>query len=258
MPNTASRVRKSSPAKPSKNPRSTPRRSRTHNARTVKSSLASDQRAVFDWYEENEYRDDAGDIFSSEWQCRLTDWRNAFDPDTQNVHDRMLQLKEDPETLELGLFFVAHSVAQHSPLWHILQACYELDKRICETSKLQSQKLTQWQQLRPFQYLLSTDIVSEWGTHLDLLSAQLKPSTNIFKKEIAASRLIAMAEGVQVLEEALSILTSIFMGKREAMPCSFWMLDLVREGVDNRCRTIEKHITHHEDSCSTTFTPHVI
>jgi hypothetical protein len=244
---TASRVRKSSPAKPSKSPRSTPRRSRTHDARTVKPSLASDQRAVFDWYEENQYRDDAGDIFSSEWQCRLTDWRNEFDPDTQNVHDRMLQLKEDPETLELGLFFVAHSVAAFS-LWHILQACYELDKRICETSKSQNKKLTQWQQLRPFQYLLSTDIVSEWGTHLDSLSAQVKPSTNIFKKEIAASRLIAMAEGVQVLEEALSILTSVFMGKREAMSCSFWMLDLIREGVDNRCRAIEKHITHHEDS----------
>ncbi|PVH70875.1 hypothetical protein DL98DRAFT_597440 [Cadophora sp. DSE1049] len=244
MVRTSSRVRKSSPAKHSKNPQATPRRSRTHDTRTVKRSLASNQRAVFDWYEENQYRDDVGDIFSSKWQCRLTDWRNEFDPDTQNLHDRMLQLKEDPKTLELGLFFVAHSVAAFS-LWHLLQACYELDKRICETSISQNKKLAEWQQWRPFQYLLSTDIVSEWGTHLDSLSTQVKPSTNIFKKEIAASRLLAMAEGVQVLEEALSIVTSVFMGKRKDMPCSFWMLDLIREGVDNRCRAIEKHITHH-------------
>ena len=253
----ALRVPKPNAMRCTKNPRSTPRRStprrsrprrsRTHDARpkkTVKYSLASNQRAVFDWYEKKQYRDDAGVIFSPEWQCRLTDWRIEFDPDMQKVHDRLVQLEQDPENLKLGLFFVAHSVAAFS-LWHLLQACYELDKRICGTSKQQNKELAEWQHWPPFQYLLSTHIVSTWEANLVSFSSQVKQSANIFQKENVASRLFAMVEGIQVLEEALSILTSVFEGKRKDMHCCYWMLRLIREGVDNRYRAIEKHITHH-------------
>ena len=225
-------------------PRSTPQHSHTREVHTAKDSLATDRRAVFDWYEDNRYRHDAGEIFSSEWRCRLTDWRKEFDPDTQNVHDKMRELENDPEALELGLFFAAHSIAAFS-FWHLLQACYELDKRICETSVSSSKASAAWQKLRPFEYLLSTNIGSEWGANLDSLSTQIEPNNNIFTQAIAANRLLAIFHGVRMLEEALAILTSVFTGKQKDMSCSFWVLGFIREGVSNRFRTIENHITHH-------------
>jgi hypothetical protein len=228
-----------------KNPRSTPRRSRTYDTRPkepVGFSLAFGQRAVFDWYEKYQYKDDAGDIFSPKWQCRLTDWRNEFDPDSKNVHDRVAQQERQPEELELGLFFLAHPVAAFS-LWHVLQACYELDKRICEAPTPEKNEVADWQNWRPLQYLLSTHIMSTWENNLVLFSSEVEGSTNRFQRETVASRLYAMAEGVHVLEEALSILASVFKRQRTEMLCSYWMLDLISKGVDNRCRAIEKHIT---------------
>jgi hypothetical protein len=228
-----------------KNPRSTPRRSRTYDARpkeTVGSSLAFDQRAVFDWYEKYQYKDDAGDIFSPEWQYRLTDWRNEFDQDSKTVHDRVAQQEGQPEKLELGLFFLAHPVAAFS-LWHVLQACYELDKRICGTPTPEKNEVAEWQNWRPLQYLLSTHIMSTWEDNLALFSSEVNGSNDRFQRETVASRLYAMAEGVHVLEEALSILASVFKRQRTDMLRSYWMLDLIHQGVNERCRAIEKHIT---------------
>ncbi|KAE8454441.1 hypothetical protein EG329_000063 [Mollisiaceae sp. DMI_Dod_QoI] len=227
---------------PKKSPRSTPRHSRAPDSRR---SSASDQRDVFDWYEKYQYKADAGDIFSPEWQCRLTDWSNEFEQDIENLRDIVAQHEQYPEKLELGLFFLAYPVVAFS-LWHLLQACYELDRRICGTSKLGESDIAEWQNWRPFQYLRSTNIMSTWKDNLVSLTSQVERSNDEFKKEAVASRLYTIDEGVGLLEEALSTVESVFdEGKQKSMRCSPWVLDLIHEGVGNRSRAIEEHIHHH-------------
>lgn len=253
MPRPALRSRVASSPKaifstPKKNPHSSTQHLRAHDARQINpvgNSLAFDQRDVFDWYEKNQYKDDAGDIFSAEWECRLTDWSNEFNQDINNVHDRVSRLEQHPENLELGLFFLAHPVAAFS-FWHLLQACYELDRRICGTSTRERNELNKWQKMRPFEYLQSPHIMATWGENLVSFSSEVKRSTNNFERETVASRLYAMDEGVQILEEALSILENVFEGKRAKMRCSYWMLNLIREGVNVRCRAIENQIAVHQ------------
>lgn len=242
------------------NPRSIKRNSRIlrkldtrpeQSQKTVRHSLESKQRNIFDWYEDYQYKDtrdmcspDAGDIFSSEWQNRLVGWGADFDKkfgqDIQALYDRVDLYEKAPEDLELGLFFLAHPVSAFA-LWHVLQACYELDKLICGNSK---SNINEWQSWRPFQYLLSTEIVSAWQTNLNLLSSEVKRSANKFEKEAVARRLHTIFQGIQYLEHALSTLVEAFKGTQTGMPCPDWMLGLVRKGVDNRCRAIEEHITY--------------
>jgi hypothetical protein len=157
------------------------------------------------------------------------------------------QQEPQPKELELGLFFLAHPVAAFS-LWHVLQACYELDKRICGTPTPEKNEVAEWQNWRPLQYLLSPHIMSTWEDNLVLFSSEVQGSNDRFKRETVAGRLYAIAEGDHVLEEALSILESVFKRQRTDMACSYWMLDLIHEGVDRRCRDIEKHITPYKAS----------
>jgi hypothetical protein len=245
-----------------KNPRSIRRSSRilgapdTHlekSQKPVRHSLEFKQRNIFDWYEDYQYKDvgaicppDAGDIFSSEWQFRILAWEKKFGQD-QALYDKVNSYERTPEELELGLFFLAYPISAFS-LWHVLQACYQLDRPICGTSTRNNNDITQWQTWRPFQYLLSTEIVSAWETNLQLFSSEVEQSTNKFEKEAAAHRLHAIFQNVQLLEEALSTLEIAFKGQQASMPCPDWMLDFVRQGVDNRCRAIEEHITYRKSA----------
>lgn len=48
------------------------RRSRVLDSQDPRLRLATTQRAVFDWFEESPYN--GGDVYSPQWQCRLTKW----------------------------------------------------------------------------------------------------------------------------------------------------------------------------------------
>lgn len=110
--------------------------------------MESIQRDIFDWYEEYQEKNtreiwspDAGDILSSERQDRLKGWcsdfGNEFGQDIQVLYDKVDSYKKVPEDLELGLLFLAHPISTFA-LWHVLQACYKLDKIICGASKNES------------------------------------------------------------------------------------------------------------------------
>jgi hypothetical protein len=80
--------------------------------------------------------------------------------------------------------------------------------------------------------------MSTWHENLLSFSSEVQQSTDKFEKEAVESRLHSLAQGVQSLEEALVILVSVFEGKRGHMHSSYWMLDRIRESVNNRCRAI--------------------
>ncbi|KAI0896432.1 hypothetical protein F4806DRAFT_464517 [Annulohypoxylon nitens] len=192
------------------------------------------QREIFDWYERNGYKDDAGDIFSSEWQNQLVEWSKEFGCD--NISDICEVIKsheQNPEELELGCIFQAHPVAGFS-LWHVLQSCYELDRIICATEKQCLAMISEWKKMRPFQYLLSQDIARHWQENVRGLLSAGRSSTDKFQGEIHAQRLKHIAHAIDALKEAVTTLTSTFEGKREELACAFWMLKVVQENVDKR------------------------
>ncbi|KAI2624155.1 hypothetical protein GGR54DRAFT_563921 [Hypoxylon sp. NC1633] len=202
--------------------------------------LETAEKDIFDWYEENKYTEDAGVIYSPEWQGRLIEWGKEFDSSIDSDTPNNIELlRKDPEKLELGLFFQVHPIAAFS-LWNVLQACYELDRVICGTTKEDRVKIMEWQKWRPFQYLLSQEVISLWGEKLRVLSSGAKECTDKFEKEKIAERLQDIAQAVQALEQALSTFTSVVDGKRGRKPCPTWVLNRVQESVTERCRHIQE------------------
>ncbi|KAK9773323.1 hypothetical protein SCAR479_10052 [Seiridium cardinale] len=182
--------------------------SRYRHASKLRVRLETTQRDIFDWYETNEYKEDAGAIFSPEWQGRLTEWGNEFDNGSvSDIHHHIKLLQQNSEELELGHFFQVHPIAAFS-LWHVLQACYELDRIICGAQNRIT--IAQWQKWRPFQYLLSLEIRTLWQKRLRILSSEARKSTDKLEREDVARRLQRIAHAVDALEEALLTLTSVF------------------------------------------------
>ncbi|RDW56342.1 hypothetical protein BP5796_13253 [Coleophoma crateriformis] len=215
-----------------------PQVSSPHPQKRHEYNLASRQRDIFDWYERCHYNDDAGNIYSPEWQYRLKNWEEEFGQDIESLYHEIASCERMPHQLEIGMLFQVHPIAAFS-LWNLLQACYALDKVICGSSTPESDKLQEWQSWRPLQYLLSEDVTATWVDSLAAFSSKIKLSTSKFDKEAEAIRLYEMAEGFQSLEEARKTLVSVFQGNRDNMSCSYWTLNLILTGVNKRCRVIE-------------------
>jgi hypothetical protein len=181
-----------------------------------------------------QYNDGPKEIFSPEWHDRLSKWEEDFDLDTKAIYNEIAACRTNPTKLDLGLFFQAHSIPAFS-LWHVLQACYELDYLICKASR---EEMMKWHSWRPFRYLLSDEIMGKWEDNLRSFSSEVERSTERHQKEDVATRLHKMEEAVQSLEEALLILRSVFESRRKDMECSYWMLELVQKSVDKRCLII--------------------
>lgn len=99
-----------------------------------------------------------------------------------------------------------------------------------------------WQDLRPFEYLKSKEILSKWKKNLRSFSSEVQNSNSSndnFEKEAVASHLHKLVQGVQALGEARAIATKVFESRKDTMVCSYWMLGHIQEGVDKRCRYIE-------------------
>lgn len=201
--------------------------------------LETTQRDVFDWYEKNNYRDDGGAIFSPEWQCRLKKWGEEFDSRVSNIHDTIELHQHSPTELELGCLFQAHPILAFS-LWHVLQACYELDRLICGTTIPERKEIIKWQDWRPFQYLLSPEIKTSWRDKLRVLSSEAAEPTDNFKREDVVRRLHHIAHAVHTLEEAFATLTSIFKARELEKSCAAWVLDAVQGSIDTRYHLIER------------------
>lgn len=149
----------------------------------------------------------------------------------------MSRCERKPGKLNIGLLFQTHPVAAFS-LWHLLQACYKLDRLICGNST----PIAEWQELRPFEYLNSTDIMSIWRKNLKSFSSRVRKSNSCndnFLKEAVASQLHKLVQGVQALEEACKIACNVFETRKATMPCSSWMLEHIQESVNQRCCAIQ-------------------
>ncbi|KAI1460998.1 hypothetical protein F4805DRAFT_416232 [Annulohypoxylon moriforme] len=192
------------------------------------------QRDIFDWYEKCEYKYDAGAIFSPEWQDRLTEWGEESNRySMSDICENIKSQEQNPEELELGHLFLAHPVAAFA-LWHVLQSCYELDMIICGTTMENRKSIAEWQKWRPFQYLLSRDIVCCWQDNMCGLLSEAESCTNKFQKEKIDQRLQRISQAIHALKEAIATLASVFEDSKEKLTYTFWILKVVEENVDKR------------------------
>jgi hypothetical protein len=219
-------------------PRSQSIQKRRRRASLPRLGLEHMQRNVFDYYEKNQYQDDAGEIYSPEWRSRLTKWGEEFDGSMETIHDDIKLSRQHPEGLELGRFFQAHPVAGFS-LWHVLQACYELDRSVCGVTLLERIKIAEWQNWCPFRYFQSPEVEAFWQKSVDDLSSRISNCSDNFVREEVASRMLRIAHAVHALEGTLSTLISIFDASGSDMDCSSWIIGVVRKGVDNKYQLIK-------------------
>ncbi|KAI0889445.1 uncharacterized protein GGS22DRAFT_196962 [Annulohypoxylon maeteangense] len=197
-------------------------------------NLATAQRDIFDWYEKNEYKIDAGAIFSPEWQGRLIEWSKEFDSGSMSDIREDIKLHEkNPEELALERLFQAYPIVAFS-LWYVLQSCYELDGIICGTTLQNRTNIAEWRTWRPFRYLLSQDIARCWQKNLHDLFSEATSCTDKFEKEKIDNRLQRISQAIRPLKEAVATLTSVFEGRKKELVYIFWMLKVVQENVDKR------------------------
>lgn len=202
------------------------------------------QKHVFKWYEQHTQQYEGEEIFSPEWKDRLLSWGQDFSNLDSQQKEQLASYETNPQMLDLGLFFQFHPVAAFS-LWHVLQACYELDMNICGSSGMAPEEIEMrrtivgWRNLLVFQYLQSEEIMEMWQNKLQVVFSEAKQSKTKIEKEDVANRLYTLFQDVQSLENALSTLESVFE-KSEDMESCQWMLALVREGVAGRCRVVNR------------------
>ncbi|OTB01274.1 hypothetical protein M426DRAFT_14583 [Hypoxylon sp. CI-4A] len=214
--------------------RSSSRQDQDSQAWKLQLKVGTAQREIFEWYETNEYKYDAGVIYSPEWKGRLVEWIEGFDDDSISVlREDVKSHEKNPEELEIGRIFQADPVAAFS-LWNVLQSCYQLDKIICGTKVQNRPVIAEWHKRRPFQYLLSQDIVLSWEKNLHDLVSETESCTDLFQKEKIGNCIQYIMEAIHDLKEAVAIFTSVFEGRREDLDYAFWMLKMVQENVDNR------------------------
>jgi hypothetical protein len=190
------------------------------------------QRAVYSYYEEI-HSDAADDIYSFEWFQRTKSFFQQLARQDKPV--TALTTWEMVEDLDFGAFFLAHPVAAYS-LWHLLQACYELDRVVCGTSPEEIRKLESWQLLKPFVYLKSRKIRSNWTRSLKLLKKEIECG------DLEGDRLVRtlydILRGVERLVTSSTALKDNFSVNLRDMKFVDEMLEKVARVVDNRCSMI--------------------
>lgn len=193
-------------------------------------------RVVRDWYQTNGYNISAADI--SWWNYRLLKWGEEANSSISDLQNNIELPQQNPEELELGDFFQASPVAAFS-LWRVLQACYELDRSICGMDTQERKKIIEWRKWRPFQYLLSQEVISFCREKLDVLSSEVASCPEGIKGQHVSRCLDRIDHAVDALEEAEQIFTSVFEARGKKMASTSWMLDVVRTSVVNRCKLIQ-------------------
>jgi len=201
-------------------------------------SVSKKQREVYDWYEKCHSDDEVVDIYSPEWQQRITSWYNwlTTTTGTKDVHVNVVEGCDNLDDLDLGLFFFAHPVAAFS-LWHVLQACYEIDEAACG----RTEKVLKWRELKPFTYLKSKEVKKTWKRKLKHLGKQIKNGK--LNGEALKSRLCAIHRGVEKLEDSVNSLDENFGDDFKDTEIGSSMLKRIREVVDDRCLMIANSLS---------------
>jgi len=199
------------------------------------------QRAVYGFYDAR-HSDAAEDIYSPEWFQLTQSFFEAFA--RENPNPITLKSWEMVEDLDFGAFFLAHPVAAYS-LWHMLQACYELDRVICGTSVEELKTIATWQRLKPFIYLKSKKVRQKWGESLKSLKKQIE--CGALDGEELMSKLNEILFGVERLEHSLAEMQDNFKINLKDMKYADKMLEKVADVVEERRRMIVD-LLHLEDS----------
>jgi len=196
-------------------------------------SVSKKQREVYDWYERCHSDDEVVDIYSPEWQQRITSWYNwlTTTTGTRDVHVNVIEGCDNLDDLDLGPFFFARPVAAFS-LWHVLQACYEMDEAVCE----RTEKVLNWRELKPFAYLKSKEVKKMWKQKLKHLGKRIKNGK--LNGEALKSKLCAIHHGVEKLEDSVNSLDGNFGDDFKNTKLGSSMLKRIHEVVDYRCLMI--------------------
>jgi len=199
--------------------------------------VSKHQKAVYDWNESCHSDDDVVDIFSSEWQTRLTDWHSLLVKTygSKHVHLDLSKLYDTPEDLEFRVFFFAHPISTFS-LWHVLEAFYDLDKTIYGTSSEADLPLDEWRQMKPFNYLKSPEVRKQWKEELKMLDKKFGCGDLTVEK--AKSRMFNILRAVERLEYSLKSLEEDLGPEDGKIKDREWILRTARNAFEERCAMI--------------------
>jgi hypothetical protein len=196
--------------------------------------VESHQKAVYLWYEAHHNDDEVVDIYSPEWQERITIWHTMLVAQygSKHVHLKSLGVYDNPEELEFRVFFFAHSIATFS-LWHVFKVFYALDKVICGTSSEADQRFAAWQQMKPFHYLSSDEVKRLWKQELKMLDHQI--GCGDLTGGRLKSRLYDILRAVERLESSLESLEGDVQSENGQIEHREWILDTATKAFNERC-----------------------
>jgi len=203
----------------------------TTNA-TNGSSFVTQQKAVYNWYESSHETDDVVDIYSPEWQKRITSLKEEF-TNTYEAEDAqaLFTSLKSPEDLDFSVFFLAHPISAFS-LWHVLQALYSMDDVICGTSKDALEAVKLWQRMKPFEYLSSKKVKQRWKSALRTLKRQI--DSGRLAGEALESKMHAILRAVERVEDAKGFLSNDF-----AVDLPGWNAKKICSVIEERCGKID-------------------
>lgn len=190
------------------------------------------QRAVYSYHEALD-SDAADDIYSFEWFQRTKSFFEQYAK--QDAHVTTLTTWEMVEDLDFGAFFLAHPVEAYS-LWHLLQACYELDRVVCGSSQEELRLVASWESLKPFVYMRSKKVRTKWNKSLRLLKKEIE--CGALEGDTLVRRLYDILCGVERLQNSAAALTDNFSANLKGMKFVDKMLDKVDDVVESRCSMI--------------------
>jgi len=201
----------------------------------VDSYIATQQKAVYTWYESRHSDEEVVDIYSPEWQNRVNDWYNNLD--TNQRPTETVKSWKTAEEIDFRVFFFAHPVATFS-LWHMLQAFYEIDNAVCGQADDAQKKLAEWRAMKPFEYLKSPHVRHKWKYELKRLNKEIK--CGLLTIEKLKSRMYDILYGVEKLEASLASLNEDFNFEQGEIEQAEEILNTIRGVVDDRCNLIVK------------------
>lgn len=194
------------------------------------------QKVIYMWYD-RKYSDDALDIYSKEWHERIRAWNKTWVEAHQLAIDKSneaLTIDELLESLDFGIFFLAHPIAAFS-LWRVLQASYELDRAVCGDTT----QVTLWEDMPPFRYLKDQGIQQKWNSEIEQLKEQMKRPSSRFGKQSSKFRMYEILAGVERYEHAVTSMKENFAYNGEGKEFASWMTERIEEGFERRLTVIE-------------------
>ncbi|KAN0102656.1 hypothetical protein V8E51_010969 [Hyaloscypha variabilis] len=200
----------------------------------LKDNPTQEQRKVYKFFKSRQSHD-ADDIYSREWFDRIVQFQESKPIGREIVGNFSSEMLD---TLEFGAFFLSYPVPAFS-LWLLLNACYDLDRKIC--SDISEDSLQEWRDMKPFVYLKSEEIQLKWKESLATLREKIR--TDELGGERLIQELYDMVSGIQRMETALTDLRDSIQaikGHRDRKAKDFLtgISDLVGVAIDKRCEII--------------------